>query len=109
MKDVLTVRLKGGFLDAGVVTVPADSKWIFIELAKPGVDLTTLEKKIPFMRLAAWPSDDAPVGRPPNFTGPMVCYRLLRMNPKTRKAEFEYDPKHSDDIVVEFDLEHPED
>lgn len=106
---MLTSRLKGGFLDTGVVTVPDNTKWIFIELARPGVDLTTIEKKIPFMRIASWPDDEAPTGRPPKFDGPLVCYRLLHVNLAKGKAEFEYDPKHSDEIVVEFDLEHPQD
>ena len=104
---MLITRLKGGPLDRGVLSLQDSTQWVFVELAKPGVDLSTIEKKIPYMQTAEWPGDDEPVGRPPGFTGPMVCYRFLNVNRGIGKAEFEYDPEYSDDIVVEYDIENP--
>lgn len=104
---MLIARLKGGPLDTGIVNVQDTTKWIFLELAPPGVELSGLNMKVPRMRTAEWPDDEGPTDRPPGLGGPMACYRLLKTNRAKGKAEFEYDEKWSDEIVMEFLNEHP--
>lgn len=85
---MIIVRLTGGPFDAGVVGIQqSNTTWLFMLYEGP---LTTRTL------MAEWPHDDAPVGRPPLPPGPIVTYRLTKMNREAEKAEFEYDAKHSD-------------
>lgn len=86
---MMIARLLHGPFDAATVVCQDDqSKWLFFEYTGP----FTMQTK-----MAEWPHDDAPTGRPP-LNRPVICYRLVRLNMATNKAEFEYDEAHSEPI-----------
>ena len=87
-KPAFIVRLTAGPMDSAMLSVPFDSKWLWVRYAGP---VTTDTK------FAAWPHDDPPTRRPP-LSGTLICYRLRRTGATGTKAEFEWDPAHSDPL-----------
>lgn len=78
----MVIALRGGPLDAAVLAVPYDTKWLWVVEHRP----VTIETKF-----AAWPHEDAPTRRPP-LPGRLVCYRLSRLGAMGMKAEFSWEP-----------------